>query len=126
MKHALPENKPSSSTQTALASDLRVYRQALHMVAQVHRLLPVIRRQDRALADQISRASKAVPLHIVEGISRRGRDRGHLLTVAIGSTNETHAGLDVALAAGIITAVQHVELAATCRAVAPMLVRLRG
>ena len=105
-----------------MASNLLVYREALEMVRLVHALLPVIRRQDKHLADQASRASKGVPLNIVEAVSRTGRDRGHLLTVALGSTRETHAAMDVAWATGIITEARHHNVAIKADRVARLLV----
>ena len=83
---------------------LKAHAVALELVRAVRPLLPKLERFDRNLADQVRRAVTGIPLHIAEAKRRTGRDRAHLLTVALGSTSETQAGLETAEALGGLTA----------------------
>ena len=81
---------------------LVAYQVALDLVRAVTPLLPRIARVDANLADQAKRAVTGVPLHVAEAMRRTGRDRAHLLTVALGSTGETAAALETAVARGAL------------------------
>lgn len=113
------------SEKITMACTLDVYVLSLELVRRVEALLPLIRRHDKSLADQASRAVGGVPLHIVEGVYRRGKDRGHLLTVGLSSTKEAHACMDVAWAKGYITAAQHNTVAPMAVRVAKMIIGTR-
>jgi len=73
------------------------YKVALELVAAAGELLASFARFDAALASQLKRAVPSVPLNICEAMRRTGRDRTHLLTVAMGSAAEVQAILDVGL-----------------------------
>jgi len=82
---------------------LKAYEVALELVRAVRPLLPKLERFDPNLADQVRRAVTGCPLHIAEAKRRTGRDREHLLGVALGSSGETQAGLQTAEALGGLT-----------------------
>ena len=86
-----------------------VYRKSLELVSLVHSLvLPVLRRKNRALADQLSRAVSSIPLNVAEGSAQRGKRKGNHFAIALGSNREVDACLDVAVA---IRAVDRVAIA---------------
>ena len=71
--------------------DLEVYQRAMALLPQVHRLalsLPDFERYN--LADQMRRASKAIPANVAEGYGRKrsAKEFKAYLTTALGSTNE--------------------------------------
>ena len=79
--------------------DLEVYQRAMALLTQVHRLaldLPDFERYN--LADQMRRASKAIPANIAEGYGKRrsAREFKAYLTTALGSANEMLAHLKIA------------------------------
>lgn len=82
---------------------LLAYEVALELVRAVRPLLPKLERFDSNLADQVRRAVTGCPLHVAEAKRRTGKDRAHLLTVALGSSGETQAGLQTAEALGGLT-----------------------
>jgi len=73
-----------------------VYIRARRVVREVAPLLRVVRRQDRALADQLKRAAQSVVLNIAEA---RGSDAGNArarFATACGSAKEVRAALHIA------------------------------
>jgi four helix bundle protein len=77
---------------------LIVHKVALEAVTALRPLVVPIRRQDRALADQLRRAASSMLLNIAESeYSDPGNSRARLHSAA-GSANETVAALEVALA----------------------------
>ncbi len=73
-----------------------VYIRARRVVREVAPLLRLIRRQDRALADQLKRAAQSVVLNIAEA---RGSDAGNArarFATACGSAKEVRAALHIA------------------------------
>jgi four helix bundle protein len=84
--------------------NLIVGEMSFELIEQVRPLLVRIKRQDRALADQIARAASSVALNIAEAdYSDPGNKRARLYTAA-GSANETRVALRVATAWGYCTA----------------------
>jgi four helix bundle protein len=70
------------------------------MVAALRLLVGRIKKQDRSLADQLTRAASSVALNVAEAdYSDPGNKRARLYT-AVGSANETRAAVRVALAWG--------------------------
>lgn len=90
-------------------------------------LAPIVRavaRHDRALADQVRRASSSVVLNIAEAErSDAGNARARFHTAA-GSANETRAALRVAVAWGYVAVEGAGEAEALLDRVAAMLCRL--
>jgi four helix bundle protein len=67
------------------------------MIEALEPLMGRVRRRDRGLADQLSRASASVALNIAEAAySDPGNKRARLFTAA-GSANETRAALRVSV-----------------------------
>ena len=72
--------------------DLEVFRRAYRVSLEVHRMslgFPAI--EQRALGDQVRRASKSICANIAEGFARQGRapaDFRRYLVMAIGSADE--------------------------------------
>ncbi len=94
------------------------------------RLKPPNRRRrierERDLAAQLRRAAASVPLNTAEAVRRTGRDRAHLLSVALGSAAEVQAILDVGRALGAVADDRWCRLDDKLDRVAAMLYRLRG
>ena len=83
-----------------------------------------IRRSDRSLADQLTRAASSVALNIAESnYSDPGNRRARLFTAA-GSANETRAALRVAVAWGYCEARQAEAARALVERVVAMLWKL--
>jgi four helix bundle protein len=116
---ASPIPNPTSARQ------LDVYKVALELVAAAGELLPGFARFDTSLASQLKRAAPSVPLNICEAMRRTGRDRAHLLTVAMGSAAEVQAILDVGLALGLLEQPQAQQLEQLADRVCAMLYRVR-
>jgi len=102
-----------------------VYRVSLDLVAAAGELLSSLARFDAALASQLKRAAPSVPLNICEAMRRTGRDRAHLLTVAMGSAAEVQAILDVGLALNLLERPQAQRVEQLADRVCAMLYRVR-
>ena len=76
------------------------YEVSVELIQSLRDLLPVIKRQDRDLADQIHRAATSVALNLSEGARMTtGNARRHF-EIAQGSAMEVKAGLEVSAAWG--------------------------
>src|SRR5688572_9902511 len=103
---------------------LQVASLSFEMIGALRPLMPQLRRRDRALADQISRAATSVALNIAEGdFSDPGNARARFFTAA-GSANETLAGLKVAVGWGYLDAREAAAGAALLQRLVPMLWKL--
>ena len=81
---------------------LQVQQIALETIAALRPLMPLIRRSDRSLADQLARAASSVVLNLAEGAySDPGNRRARYFNAA-GSANEARAALRVAIAWGYV------------------------
>ena len=78
------------------------YQVSIQLVAELRNLVPVIKRHDRDLADQIHRAATSVALNLAEGQPYVGGNQRKHYEIAHGSANEIRAALDVASAWGYI------------------------
>ena len=79
---------------------LQVASLSIEMIASLRPLVPRIKRHDRSLADQLTRAASSVALNIAEAeYSDPGNRRARFYTAA-GSANETLAALRVVVAWG--------------------------
>lgn len=85
------------------ARRLDAYRVMLELIAVVVPLLARIIQRDPELGRQLRRALPSAAQHIAEGLRRTGRDRAHLLTIALGSLDETRSIIDIALVMQILT-----------------------
>ena len=78
---------------------MEVYQRSLRMLVPVHRmLLKFPEYEQRELASQMRRASKSVPMNIVEGYGRQKSDKDFrcFLSNAMGSANEMVVSLEIA------------------------------
>lgn len=97
---------------------------AFELIGVLRPLLPQIKRFDRSLADQITRAASSVVLNIAESnYSDPGNRRARLFTAA-GSANETRAALRLAVSLGYCEACSTAPAAALADRVVAMLWRL--
>ena len=78
------------------------YDVALLLVRELRPIVLVIKKHDRNLADQITRAATSVMLNLGEGRRRRGGDQRRFFDFAHGSAGEIKTALDVADAWGWI------------------------
>lgn len=79
------------------------YETSIKLIYSLRTLVPVVKRHDRDLADQIHRAATSVALNLGEGSRfNDGNARRHF-AIAQGSAMEVKAGLDVAEAWGLVT-----------------------
>ncbi len=81
---------------------LRVYADALAVVRELRGALVEIARHDSDLARQLRRCGASMALNIAEGSYARNGNQKALFSVALGSTKETRACLDVAQAFGYV------------------------
>ena len=79
-----------------MLSKLHVYQVSLKLVREIHTLMPQLEKHDRNLADQVKRASRAIPLNVAEATARKGKDRAHRYRIAKGEASEVVAALRVA------------------------------
>jgi four helix bundle protein len=78
------------------------YEVSIQLVSELRNLVPVIKRHDRDLADQIHRAATSTALNLAEGQRlSAGNQRKHY-EIAHGSANEVRAALQVAEAWGYV------------------------
>jgi four helix bundle protein len=90
-----------------------IYQRALQAAGGLRQLLPVVRKRDRPLYDQIHRAMNSVVLNIAEA---DGNDPGTArarFASACGSAKEVRAGMKLAVAYGYVphTEVRAVDIA---------------
>jgi four helix bundle protein len=107
--------------------DLEVYQRAMALLPQAHRLalsLPDFEKHD--LADQMRRASKAIPANIAEGYGKRrsAKEFKAYLTTALGSTNEMLVHLKIAASLDYVAQEHCNELIAAYTVVGKQLCRL--
>ena len=88
--------------------DLDVFRRAYRLSLDVHRKsLEFPSLEQRALADQLRRASKSICANIAEGFSRQGRSAAEFkrfLGMAMGSADEMRVWLRYCLGLGYVDA----------------------
>lgn len=77
--------------------NLRVYNQSLASIKHLYKFFQnELLKYDDHLNDQIKRAAMSVTANIAEGYCRQTHEeRSHYLTIAIGSSNEVIAFLDI-------------------------------
>ena len=105
--------------------DLEVYRRAYQVSLAVHRAslgFPPI--EQRALADQLRRASKSICANLAEGFGRRGHapaDFRRFVVMGIGSADEMRVWLRYARDLGYVEPAQVEAWSAACTEIARML-----
>ena len=76
------------------------YDLSIELIRGLRTSLETVRRRDPALAKQGTDAVNSVELNLAESGGRVGRDRSHLVRIALGSLREVGAVLDIAAAHG--------------------------
>ena len=105
---------------------LIIQQKALHAAAEVQPLLPIIRKRDKDLFDQVRRAMNSVVLNLAEA---EGNDSGTArarFASACGSAKEVRAGLQLAAAYGYISQTRLAKLDIALDEVCAMSWRLSG
>jgi four helix bundle protein len=107
------------------ARRLDAYRVTLELIAVVTPLLARIIQRDPELGRQLKRALPSVGQHIAEGMRRTGRDRAHLLTIALGSADEVRAIIDIATMMQILTVEEAAKADELADRICAMVYRIR-
>ncbi len=81
---------------------LSIYDNAISMLRGLRPVIAVLERKDPDLARQLKRAGSSVALNIAEGALARGRNRLSLYQVALASSKDVIACIDVSKALGYI------------------------
>ena len=92
---------------------LIIQQRALQAASGLQQLLPIVRKRDRALFDQIHRAMNSVVLNIAEADGNDAGTAKARFASACGSAKEVRAGLQLAVACGYVPnpRVQAVDIA---------------
>ncbi|HEY8942926.1 MAG TPA: four helix bundle protein [Polyangiaceae bacterium] len=85
---------------------LQVAELSIELIQALRPLMPRIKRSDRSLADQLTRAATSVALNIAEAEHSDPGTRKSRFFSAAGSANESLAGLRVAAAWGYLSAAE--------------------
>ena len=105
---------------------LIIQQRATQAAAGLRDLLPVLRRRDRCLFDQIQRAMNSVVLNIAEASGNDpGTARARFAT-ACGSAKEVRAGLQLAVAYGYVSSSSAARVDTALDEVCAMSWRLSG
>ena len=82
----------SEVSEASSFEDLKIFKRAYRISLEVHKVSPSFpEREQRAMADQVRRASKSICANIAEGFGRQGQapaDFRRYLTMATGSSDE--------------------------------------
>jgi len=107
------------------ARSLDVYQVTLALIARCQPLAPRLGRFNRRLGAQLTESLASVLQNLAEAMRRTGRDRAHLLTVALGSCDEVRALLEAAVAFGVLDRAEQRQIDALADRVCAMGYRLR-
>ena len=113
------QNRPTS------ARRLDVYSVTLELIRVCRPMTDRIRRFNKRTGDQFAESLMSTLQNQNEGLRRTGKDRPHLLTVALGSCGEVRSILDGVAAFGVITVDEHKAADELADRVCAMLYRLR-
>ena len=104
---------------------LDVHKVTLQLIADCQQAAEKLGRFNRRLGDQLTESLSSILQNQTEGLRRTGKDRAHLLGVALGSCDEARSLLDQAVAYRQITEEERVQLDGLADRVCAMLFRLR-
>ena len=121
----MPDNKtPTSDLLPDSARRLDVYRVAIELCTTCRPYCGRLRRFNRRLGNQLVECLASTTQNIGEAMRRTGKDRAHLLTVALGSCDEARSLLETAVAFGTISLVDQQKADALADRVCAMTYRL--
>jgi four helix bundle protein len=104
---------------------LDVYRVTLELIVACRPLRDRLQRFNRRLGAQLTESLASTAQNLAEAMRRTGKDRAHLLTVALGSCDEVRALLETGVAFGVIAAGEQQAADALADRVCAMTYRLR-
>jgi four helix bundle protein len=105
---------------------LVIQQRALEAAGGLQRLLPVVRKRDRSLFDQIHRAMNSVVLNIAEADGNDAGTAKARFATACGSAKEVRAGMQLAVAYGYVSSSRVNEVDIALDEVCAMSWRLSG
>jgi four helix bundle protein len=118
--------QPASRTrQPDSARQLDVYRVTLELIAACQVFRGRLGRFNSRLGAQLTESLSSTAQNLAEAMRRTGKDRAHLLTVALGSCDEVRALLEAAVAFGVISAAEQQRTDVLADRVCAMTYRLR-
>ena len=104
---------------------LDVYRLTLELITVCRPYDQRMRRFNRRLSSQLTESLSSTLQNLAEAMRRTGKDRAHLLSVALGSCDEVRALLDTAAAFGVLSAQEQGQADALADRICAMTYRLR-
>ena len=107
------------------ARRLDVYQVTLELIASCQVFRGRLQRFNRRLGSQLTESLSSTAQNLAEAMRRTGKDRAHLLTVALGSCDEVRALLEAAVAFGVLSAAEQQRVDALADRVCAMTYRLR-
>ena len=107
------------------ARQLDVYRVTLELIAACRPYRDRLQRFNRRLGAQLTESLASTAQNLAEAMRRTGKDRAHLLTVALGSCDEVRALLEAGVAFGVLGAAEQQAADALADRVCAMTYRLR-
>lgn len=115
----------SRSPQPDSARQLDVYRVTLELITSCQGFRARLQRFNRRLGTQLTESLASTAQNLAESMRRTGKDRAHLLTVALGSCDEVRALLEAAVAFGVVSPAEQRAADALADRVCAMTYRLR-
>jgi four helix bundle protein len=115
----------TSSRQPDSARQLDVYRVTLELIGRCQPLRDRLQRFNRRLGTQLTESLASTAQNLAEAMRRTGKDRAHLLTVALGSCDEVRALLEAGVAFGVFAVAEQRQADALADRVCAMTYRLR-
>ena len=107
------------------ARGLDVYRVTLELISLLKPYRSRLSRFNRRMGAQLTESLSPTLQNLAEAMRRTGKDRAHLLTVALGSCDEVRALLEAASAFGVLSADEQKRADALADRVCAMTYRLR-
>ncbi|MGB5367005.1 MAG: four helix bundle protein [Polyangiales bacterium] len=105
---------------------LIIQQRALHAAGGLRQVLPVVRKRDKSLFDQIHRAMNSVVLNIAEADGNDAGTARARFASACGSAKEVRAGLQLAVAYGYVSSSKVTKVDIALDEVCAMSWRLSG
>lgn len=117
--------RPANHSLPSSARHLDVYQVTLELITVCRPYRARLARFNRRLGAQLTESLGSVLQNLAEGMRRRGADRAHLLSVALGSCDEVRALLETAVAFGVLSVAEQQAADALADRVCAMGYRLR-